>query len=506
MKKEEYSTSEFLVEVKNMSKNFGVTVALNDVSFKLPYGKVIGLIGENGSGKSTVSSIISGILTATKGEMMFEGQVWAPKDMVEAEMKGIGIIVQESGTIPNLTVAQTIFLGHEDLFTKGIFVNGNKMNKAAQELLDELGLNKFKATDELNDLNFQQRKLVEIAKCMYWKPKLLIIDETTTALSHDGRDFLYHLMQDQKQRNGSILFISHDLDEMTVHCDELTVLRDGVIIGTLQKEEYDQDIIRRMMVGREVKGDYYRSDYDGYSDEVVLEAKHVTTLNDLLDFNLELHKGEILGIGGLAQCGMHNVAEALFGIDKVIDGEVIHQASQKLIRNPKDAIRNRMGYVSKNRDTESLGLSASIYENISSTGFDDNRWFGPLISNKKENTYVDRQIEELSIKCASKHHPVSTLSGGNKQKVVFGKWMASDAQILILDSPTRGVDVGVKAAMYKLIYDMKKSGKSILLISEELQELIGMSDRLLIMKDGQVQTEFMRSKDLSEHQLIEFMI
>lgn len=499
-------SSEILIEVRNMYKNFGVTVALNDVSFKLSRGKIIGLIGENGSGKSTVSSIIAGIQSASKGEMYFKGKTWSPANMVEAEMNGVGIVVQESGTIPNLSIAETIFLGHENLFTTGMFTSGKKMNKAAQDLLNELGLINLKATDNVGSLNFQERKLVEIAKCMYWNPELLIVDETTTALSLDGRDFLYLIMQQQKNKNRTVLFISHDLDEMTEHCDELTVLRDGVIIGTLQKEEYNQDMIRRMMVGREVRGDYYRSDNDPYSDEVVLKAVNITTLNDLLGFSLELHKGEILGIGGLAQCGMHTVAEALFGIEPVLDGEVRVFPNNVVVKNTKIAINNRMGYVSKNRDTDSLGLSASIYENISSTGYQENRIFGPFISYKKEERYVDEQIKELSIKCASKHHQVSTLSGGNKQKVVFGKWIASNAQILILDSPTRGVDVGVKAAMYKLIYEMKKAGKSILLISEELQELIGMSDRLLIMKDGEITAEFMRSKTLSEHDLIEFMI
>jgi ribose transport system ATP-binding protein len=495
-----------LVEVKNMFKNFGATVALNNVSFTLPRGQVIGLIGENGSGKSTVSSIIAGIQSATKGEMSFDGKPWDPKSMLEAEQNGIGIIVQESGTIGQLTVAQTIFLGHETKFGTGPFISRSKMNKAAQDLLDKLELIGFKATDVINDLDFQARKLVEIAKCLYWEPQLLIIDETTTALSHDGREFLYRIMAKQKELNRSVLFISHDLDEMMTYCDVLTVLRDGVIIGTMQKAVYDASLIRHMMVGREVKGDYYRDDEDSYGDEVVLKADHITTMEDLLCFNLELHKGEILGIGGLAQCGMHMVGQALFGIEPILDGEVRLMTTNTVIKSPKVAISQRMGYVSKNRDTESLGLEASIYENISSTGFSINTLFGPFISEKKENAYVDEQIKELSIKCASKHHQVSTLSGGNKQKVVFGKWMASDAQILILDSPTRGVDVGVKAAMYQLIYDMKKAGKSILLISEELQELIGMSDRILMMKNGEITGEFMRSKSLSEHDLIDFMI
>ena len=494
-----------ILEVKHMDKNFGVTVALNDVSFSLERGNVYGLIGENGSGKSTVSSIIAGMQPATKGEMTYLGQPWKPSSMLEAQEHGIGMIVQEAGTIPNITVAENIFLGHENLFQKGLFVDKGKMEKAAQDLLDELNLDMFKANQRVSTLDMQARKIVEIAKCLYWKPDLLIVDETSTALSFEGREFLYRVLKKMKEENKVVLFISHDLDEMMQHCDKLTVLRDGVIIGTLDKKDYEPNTIRKMMVGRELEGDYYRSDMEGYSDEVVLRADCITTMEDLLCFDLELHKGEILGIGGLSHCGMHTLGRALFGVEKVVDGKVT-VADGTVINNPKTAIAKRMGYVSKNRDTESLGLSATIAENIASTGYKANELFKGIISFKKEAAYVDEQIRELSIKCAGKNYKVNTLSGGNKQKVVFGKWIASDAQILILDCPTRGIDVGVKAAMYQLMNEMKKSGKSILLISEELTELIGMCDRILMMKDGKVTAERLRVNGLSEQDLINYMI
>lgn len=494
-----------ILEVIHMDKNFGVTIALNDVSFSLERGNVYGLIGENGSGKSTVSSIIAGMQQATKGEMKYKGEPWNPSSMLEAQEHGIGMIVQEAGTIPNITVAENIFLGHEGMFKKGIFIDRGALTKAAQQLLDELEIKHFRASDRTSSLDIQERKIVEIAKCMYWKPEILIVDETSTALSLEGRQFLYKVMAKQRDENKTVLFISHDLDEMMEQCDKLTVLRDGVIIGTLDKTEYEPNTIRKMMVGRELKGDYYRSDYDPYEDEVVLKATDVTTLHDLLCLNLELHKGEILGIGGLSECGMHTVGQALFGIEKVLDGSVTIADGTK-ITSPRVAIDHRMGYVSKNRDTESLGLSATIYENIASTGYKANIAFANIISNAKENKYVDEQIRDLEIKCAGKHYQVNTLSGGNKQKVVFGKWVASDAQILVLDCPTRGIDVGVKASMYKLFYEMKKAGKSIVLISEELQELIGMCDRILIMKDGEVTKEVMRSENPTENSLIDYMI
>ncbi|MBQ6542136.1 MAG: sugar ABC transporter ATP-binding protein [Lachnospiraceae bacterium] len=494
-----------ILEVLHMDKNFGVTVALNDVSFSLERGHVYGLIGENGSGKSTVSSIIAGMQPATKGEMTYKGEPWKPSSMLEAQEHGIGMIVQEAGTIPNITVAENIFLGHEKMFKMGPFINRRKLTAKAQELLDELGIKEFKASDRTGRLDMQMRKIIEIAKCMYWKPEILIVDETSTALSLEGRQFLYKVMDKQREENKTVMFISHDLDEMMEHCDKLTVLRDGVIIGTLDQSEYEPNRIRKMMVGRELKGDYYRSDYEGYSDEVVLKATDVTTLQDLLCLNLELHKGEILGIGGLSECGMHTVGKALFGIEKVLDGDV-KLANGTVVKSPRVAIDNKMAYVSKNRDTESLGLSGTIAENIASTGYKINSFFLNLISFKKEKKYVDRQIEELQIKCAGKNYMVNTLSGGNKQKVVFGKWVASDAEVLILDCPTRGIDVGVKASMYKLFTEMKKAGKAILLISEELQELIGMCDRILIMKDGQVTREVMRAENPTESSLIDYMI
>ena len=494
-----------ILEVIHMDKNFGVTVALNDVSFTLERGHVYGLIGENGSGKSTVSSIIAGMQTATKGDMTYKGQPWKPSSMLEAQENGIGMIVQEAGTIPNITVAENIFLGHEKMFKKGPFIDRAKLTSDAQKLLDELGIKEFKASDRTGKLDMQMRKIIEIAKCMYWKPEILIVDETSTALSLEGRQFLYKVMANQRKENKTVMFISHDLDEMMEHCDKLTVLRDGVIIGTLDKSEYEPNRIRQMMVGRELKGDYYRSDYEGYSDEVVLTAKDVTTLHDLLCMNLELHKGEILGIGGLAECGMHTVGKALFGIEKVLDGEV-KVKDGTVIKSPRVAIDHRMAYVSKNRDTESLGLSGTIAENIASTGYKINAVLGNLISFRKEARYVDKQVQDLQIKCAGKNYMVNTLSGGNKQKVVFGKWVASDAEILVLDCPTRGIDVGVKASMYKLFTEMKRAGKSILLISEELQELIGMCDRILIMKDGQVTREVMRAENPTESSLIDYMI
>jgi ribose transport system ATP-binding protein len=496
---------EILLEVRNLCKTFGATVALNKVSFEARRGEIRGFIGENGSGKSTASSIIAGMQSADSGVMVFKGRAWRPPSMLYAQQEGIAMIVQEAGTIASLSVAENMFLGHEGMFAKGIFINRGKMISAAQKILDGLEI-AIDASRVTGSLDMTSRKLIEAAKSLYWKPSLFIVDETTTALSHTGRLLLYIQMKELAKSGASVLFISHELDELMEQCDTLTVLRDGVVAGNLSKEEFDAGRIKQMMVGREIRGSFYRDDMDGCGDDVVLKAECITTQKDLLCFSMELHRGEILGIGGLSHCGMHTLGKALFGAERVLDGRVVAVESGRLIDRPKTAVSCRMGYVSKDRDTESVSLSASIRDNIASTGYRLNRLFGPFVSFKKETHYVDEQIRALSLKCASPYHSVDTLSGGNRQKTAFGKWLACDANILILDCPTRGIDIGVKSAMYTLMYEMKRAGKSIVLISEELPELIGMSDRILIMKDGEIACETRRTENPAEGKLIEYML
>ena len=249
--------NETLIEVRDMCKNYGVTVALNHVSLSVKSGLICGLVGENGSGKSTLSSIIAGIQSTTSGHMFYKGKPWNPTNVLEAQENGIAMIVQETGTIDNVTVAENIFLGQEKMFTKGMFVNRASMFEEAQKLLISLGVKEFTADTPTYRLDMQERNLVEIAKALYWKPSLFIVDETTTALSHTGRTLLYNLMRSIAKQGGTVLFISHDLDELMEYCDVLTVLRDGDYIGTLEKSDYDEGLIKKMMVGRELEGDYY---------------------------------------------------------------------------------------------------------------------------------------------------------------------------------------------------------------------------------------------------------
>ncbi len=498
---------EVLLSVKGMSKKFGSTVALNSVDITIFKGEIRGLIGENGSGKSTISSIISGIQKADSGQIVFKSQEYSPKNMMHALESGVGMIVQEKGTISDIPISENIFLGKMDQFKKIGLIQKKKLYAATEQVLNRVGMEHVRPDSMTWELDQQDQKFIEVAKVMMMEPDLLIVDETTTALSQSGRDFMYELMNQQKQQGKSVLFISHDLDELMQVCDTLTVLRDGNLIRNLEKEEFDEDLIKQLMVGREIKGNFYRSDYDSIaSDEVVLDVKGIRYQDKVHGVSFQLRKGEILGIGGLSHCGMHELGKCLFAFYKTTEGEVIHKTSGDPITSTKIAMQHKLGYISKDRDHEALVLNASVKDNIAIAGVELNASQKVLIKNRTEKEYVQAQIDQLSIKCASMDQNVQFLSGGNKQKVVFGKWIGRGSEILIMDCPTRGVDIGVKKAMYELMYEMKEQGKSIIMISEELPELIGMSDRIMIMKNGKVDQSFVRNKDLNESDLIHYMI
>lgn len=496
-----------LLKIDGIVMTFGAIMAVNNVSLTLERGDVLGLIGENGSGKSTITSIIAGMQKAKSGEMYFKGNPWKPKSMIDALQNGIGMVVQESGTIAGITVAENIFLGETEKYTnKAGYVNKALMNKDADAVLDLIGVKDVRGSMQTAALDFQTRKLIEIAKVVMKQPEILIIDETTTALSQRGRDILYKLVQNYKDAGKAVIFISHDMDEIMNVCTRLVVLRDGNYIRSFAKEEFDEDEIRTSMIGRKLKGYYFRNDYSpSYEDAVSLSVRNVTYGNRLKNVSIDVHKGEILGIGGLSHCGMHSLGKIMFGAISPDSGSVV-SGTGKNVKDPATAISMNIGYVSKDRDVESLVLSASVKDNIAIAGVNKYAIGNFLITENRERKYVDEQIKNLMIKCSTRDQLTSQLSGGNKQKVVFGKWVGRGSEILILDCPTRGVDIGVKQAMYQLMSQLKSEGKSIILISEEMPELIGMSDRLLIMKDGQIMKEFLRSESLSDAEIIKYMI
>lgn len=498
---------ELLIEVNDLTKSFGLTKALKNVNMKFYRGEIRGLIGENGSGKSTVTSIISGMQPASSGTMRYKGEPWSPSSMVDAQRHGISMVLQEANTVPGCTVAENLYAGRFDECSKFGIVNMKKVNAKAQAMLDRFEITDIKATDPLDRLSFEDRKLVEIVRCVTEETEVCIFDETTTALSLEGRKILYKLIHQLKDAGKCVIFISHDMDEIMGQCTDLTVLRDGDIIGHLDRTEMDESDaekkIRFMMVGREIGDSYYREDYDtSHSNEVALELKNVS-FGSIKNFSLKLHKGEIIGIGGLSGCGVHEIGRAAFGLEKLSAGTV--EINGKSVTTPLQAIKAGAGYISKNRDTEALILEGSIHDNISLPLLPELSHF-TCINSKEEMKRVNDEIESFRIKCNNGKQWVNTLSGGNKQKVSFAKWRAKNSDVLIMDCPTRGVDIGVKQSMYALIVQMKKEGKAILLISEEMAELIGMSDKIVIMKDFMMSGEIMRRVNLKETDIVEYVI
>ncbi|MCR4740068.1 MAG: sugar ABC transporter ATP-binding protein [Lachnospiraceae bacterium] len=498
--------SDIRLEIKNVSKSFGITKALSDVSFNIHKGEIHALIGENGSGKSTLTNSLAGIYQKDTGTFILDGKEIHPLNQVEANNEGISIIVQELGTLDGLTVAENIFLGHEDTFVKFGIKNTAAMNRKAGELLKKYGFDRIKPSDMIENYNFEDRKLVEIVKATYFDPKIVVIDETTTALSREGREELYKHMKRIREEGNTVIFISHDLPEVLSLSDSITVLRDGIYIDTVKSSEIDEDGLKKLMVGREVTGGYYRADYDEeVSKEVVLKADNVTVPGLISHISFELHKGEILGFGGLSESGMHEVGKACFGASFDREGSVT-LADGTHINDIPTAIAHSMAYTSKDRDNESLVMNQSIRDNICLPSLDELSNKAHMLNDKKLREFADKYAAQMSTKMQSVDQFVSNLSGGNKQKVVLARWIGKDSDILVLDSPTRGIDIKVKQDIYQLMDRMRKSGKSIIMISEELMELIGMCDRIIIMKDGQINGELKRNKDMDENSLIAKMV
>jgi len=492
-----------LFRAEQVYKSFGVTKALKGVDLEIRHGEVLGLIGENGSGKSTLASIVAAIQGADSARFFLNDKPYAPSGAADAARSGVCMILQEKGTFDRLSVARNIMINKEEQFSHFGIVSHEKMKQAAQKALNGIEASHIDAGMPLGALSFEDRKLVELARAMHGNPNLLIIDETTTALSRLGRDILYEIIHRMRKEGKSVLFISHDIDEVMEHCDRVMILRDGVYIETLEKEAFKGPLIKNLMVGREIVDNYYRSDnISSHAGADVLRFDRVCGCA-VKNVSFTLKKGEILGIGGLADCGMHDIGRLAFGLDPLEDGTI--STPDGTVKNPKDAMLKRVAYISKNRDQEALMLASSIRDNICFASYPKLRT-GPFVFPRSENRFAAEWIEQMDIRLRSPSQYVMELSGGNKQKVALAKWLGFGADTFILDCPTRGIDVGVKATFYRLMMELKNQGKSILLISEELPEVIGMSDRIVIMKNGLVSGEFTRDEGLTEAKLIEYMV
>lgn len=496
-----------ILKVEGLNKSFGPTKAVVNMHLEIRAGEIRGLIGENGSGKSTVTSMIAGCLKPDSGTMEMNGKPHTPKSMLEGRAGGVCMLLQEKGTINNLTVAENIYLGKENQFSKCGIVNRVLMNQQAKMVLQSIDLKDVDPSRLIDELSFEDRKLVEAGMAMKENPQILVVDETTTALSQKGREVLYRIIRQMRENGKSVIFISHDLDELKDICDSVTVMRDGAYVTTMFGDEITVDAMRLNMIGRDMTGKYYRNDFEQSYDKdtVMLEVKDVRLGKTLKGISLQVHKGEILGIGGLTDCGMHDLCKVIYGLAEPDAGRITLPQRGVDIHSSAEAAKNGMGYVPKDRELEGLMMAASIKDNIALMSFDKVKK-GIFITPKSVRNLAEEQVEMLSIKIGGLQLPVSSLSGGNKQKVAIAKCTANDVDILLMDCPTRGIDIGVKAAIYRLLEKFKTEGRAILMISEEIGELLGMSDNLIIMKDGEVTGRFKRSPELTERDLIVKMI
>lgn len=496
-----------MLKIEHIGKTFGPTVANKDISLEFYPGEVRGLAGENGSGKSTLMSIIAGIQRHDTGTMFKDGVEYRPVSPVDANGKKIGIVVQELGLVNSLPVGINIFLGRTGRFSRCGVINLGKLYAEAERELKKWKLDHIPVRQIVDGLSVEDKKLIELARALSVDPDILILDEVSAALSHDKRMLLYDVIGDFRKRGKTVIMIAHDLDEILRLSDTITVLKDGEVVATEKAADLSLDRLKRMMVGREINEDYYRRDAAPATGAVpALEVSGLSVDDAFSDISFSLAKGEILGVCGLSDAGIHELGKALFGILAPKNGSVVACRSGASISGPAVAMKNGIAYVPKDRDTDALMIEGSIEANICLPSFDELQ--GPLgfINPNKMHEVSRRSIDDYSIKTTGFDQRVGRLSGGNKQKVNLARWMLRDIDVLVLDCPTRGVDIGVKAYIYAMINDSRKKGLAILLISDELPEVIGMSDRILVLKNGASAGIFERGAGFTEEKIIEVMI
>lgn len=471
--------AEQIVLMEGIEKSFPGVHALKQCHFDLNIGEVHALVGENGAGKSTLMKILAGIYKKDAGEIFYKGKEIDFSSPKEAQDAGIGIIHQEINLIPHLTVAENIFIGKEIM--KGCFIDQNAINQETRKLLNSLNL-RIAPETKVKDLTVAKQQMVEIAKALSYNSEVLIMDEPTAALTEDEIEELFGFIRDLKARNCAVVYISHRIEEIFVISDRVTVMRDGQYVATLNTSETNKDEIIKMMVGRAIYEQPKTKSTVPEGAPVVLKVENLTS-KDVKGVSFELRKGEILGFAGLLGSGRTETARLIFGADPKISGDIYVNGQKVEINSPQDAVANGIGYLSEDRKRYGLALGLSVQENATLACLEDFVEKG-FINSKKEEEVTKQYVEKLNIKTPSIKQLVMHLSGGNQQKVVIAKWLIKNCDILIFDEPTRGIDVGAKSEIYKLIIDLTKEGKSIIVISSELPEILRLSDRILVMCEG----------------------
>ncbi len=479
-----------LLKMKGISKRFLGVRALKGVDFELRRGEVHALVGENGAGKSTLMKVLTGIYQPDDGEIFFEGKPYAVKNIGEAQALGIAMIHQELNMMNDLTVAQNVFIGRE--IKKGFWLKDAEMVKETQKIFDRIGI-KIDPKMQLGRLTVGKQQMVEIAKAVSRDCKLLILDEPTAALTQTEIEELFRIMEDLKAKGIGMIYISHRMDEINRISDRITVMRDGEYVGTVDTASVTKDDVINMMIGRVVYEDPKTHSEVPDDAEVVLEVKHLSSGNAFNDVSFTLRRGEILGFSGLMGAGRTEVARAIFGADPHDGGEIFVNGKRVNIKTPEDAVKLGIGYLSEDRKRYGLLLDKSITENSALASI-DKYTKGIFINDRRAKAEAKEENLKLRTKTPSMDQLLKNLSGGNQQKVIIARWLIRNSDILIFDEPTRGIDVGAKSEIYTLMNQLTKQGKSIIMISSELVEILRMSDRVLVMCEGKKTGEL----DISE--------
>ena len=469
------------IEMRGINKSFGSNQVLKDAGFVLKDGEVHALMGENGAGKSTLMKILTGVYTKDAGTVLVDGVEVNYKNPQEAEKAGIVFIYQEINSLFDLTVEENLFMGKE--ITKGFGICDKKaMRKKAQEFMDKLGVS-IPIDAVMGDLSVGQQQMVEICKALMVDAKVLIMDEPTAALTQSETEVLFEVMKGLVEKGVSIVYISHRMEEIFELCDRITILRDGSYIGTEYIKDITMDDVVKMMIGREIGERFPQRDVQ--IGEEVLRVENLNHPRYFKDVNFSVKAGEVLGVSGLMGAGRTEVMHAIFGNMEGSTGKIFIDGKEVSITNPREAIKAGIGFITEDRKTEGLLLEKPISDNIEVANLKKVS-VRNILNPKKQVDLVKKGIEEFRIKCFGPHHECHNLSGGNQQKVVLAKWIYKEPKILILDEPTRGVDIGAKKEIYSVINDLAAKGVAVILVSSELPEVLGMSDRIMVVHEGHV--------------------
>lgn len=490
---------EMLLEVKNITKQFPGTKALDNVKLSVEKGEVHALCGENGAGKSTLMNIIGGLYQPTSGELFFEGKKIAPKNPGEAQKLGIGFVHQELSLCPHLTAAENIYIGR--LPKRGDIINFPKLWEDADAVLSRFGAN-FSSKTKVSDLTVSEQQLVEIAKSVSLNCKLLILDEPTSSLTDKETNKLFEVVRSLKKEGISILFISHRMPEIFAICDRASVFKDGTYVCTMNIPDITADDIIRAMVGREL-GNLYPPKSTCINKEKELLRVENLSGKIFKDINFSLYEGEILGFAGLVGAGRTEIMTALCGLDNKESGTVWVSGEKKVFKNYRDAVNQGICYLTEDRKKQGLYLDMSIKSNMTSANLKAVSK-GIWIQEKQEKNLAEKYVKQLSIKIAGIEYPISSLSGGNQQKCLLGKWLSIKPRIIIVDEPTRGIDVGAKSEIHNLLRRLANEGVGVIIISSELPEVMGVSDRVIVISEGRLAGEIDRENMMTEENIMRY--